>query len=272
MKKLSTIMTLATSLVISGCALDTTDTEGESIGTAEDAVVWGNGNDPTFFWAPATQAALVALAGAPLLTSSGELASTSLATTESGRALLSYVVGCALPAGTSAPSAQAGTSFYGAVGLATTWATSPLSTTTDRRWMTSCLLQTLNGLGVHVPIRLTGHHASLDDTSSSDAETFSVNDATMFGNIFRSSPYAYACTDVDLISACGVSTSLSTLQRICGLSPTCGVTVLGPCAIACPTGLGGKTCYGAQGGAHQEWIASSVQESVAVDLYPLCSF
>lgn len=272
MKKLSTIVTLATSLVISGCALDTTDTEGESIGTAEDAVVWGNGNDPTFFWAPSTQSALVALAGAPLVTSNGELASTSLATTESGKALLSYVVGCALPSGTSVSSAQAGRTFQGAVGLVTTWATSPLSATTDRRWMTSCLLQTLNGLGVHVPIRLTGYNAALDDTSSSDAATFSVNDATMFGNIFRSSPYAYACTDVDLISACGVSTSLATLQRICGLSPTCGVTVLGPCALSCQTGAGGKTCYGLQGGVHQESISSSVQESVAVDLYPLCGF
>lgn len=272
MDKLTKIMMLATSIVLSGCALDAGDAEEESIGTAEDAVVWGNGNDPTFFWAPSTQSALVALAGAPLVTASGNLASTPLATTASGKALLSYVVGCALPAGAGVPSAQAGTSFHGAVGLAPSWATSPLSATADRRWMTSCLLQTLNGLGAHVAIRLSGYHPALDDVSSSDAATFSVHDATMFGNIFRSSPYAYACTDVDLLGACGIATSLSTLQRICGLSPTCGVTVLGPCWLSCQTGAGGRTCYGLQGGAHQESISSSVQETIAVDLYPLCSF
>jgi hypothetical protein len=257
------------SFVALGC--EVAGPEQEPLGTAAQAMVWSNGDDPIFFWQPSTQAAVRALALAPLEDGDGALADASLASTASGQLLLHYLVGCALPSGATVYSDAAQMSFDGAVGLAPEWASSPLASVESQRWMTACLLQTLNGLGVHVPIRLAGSNPALDDAPE-DASTYTVPDASMFGNLFLAGgrARAYACTDIALLDGCTVQASLSTLERICGLSPTCGITPLGPCQFSCRgEKTGAMTCTDPGGNPYPEAISSWLMTSVALTL-PLC--
>jgi hypothetical protein len=263
-----------TAIVSTGCALQ--GSAPEPVGVAAEPMVWVNGDSPSAFWDPSNQAALVAL-GQSSLETAGELSSTPLALTASGQLVLGYVVGCALPAGTSVYSAQAGVSFSGAVGLAPAWASSPLDDSASQRWMTACLLETLNGLGVHVPIRLSGANPALPDQPGDGSSAFTVADSTAFGNLFLASGgAAYVCSDIKLLGwgglldGCDLQLSLSTLERICGFSPTCGITLLGPCSLSCAAGPDGDTCVDPAGDSYPEAISVTLEQTVALDLYPLC--
>lgn len=270
MKHLHTFA-IITAIFATGCAGADPGAADEDMGSAADAIVVGNGADPAFFWMASTQRSLRSLATSALAGSDGNLAATPLATTSAGRSLLRYVVGCALPAGTSVYSATAGMSFSGAVGLSPGWRSAPLDDTSTQRWMTGCLLQSLNGLGLHVNVRLAGDNPALDDASGADTASYTVPDATMFGNLFQAGAgVAYACTDVSLLGSCGVQISLSTLERICGFSLTCGITLLGPCARWCKAGDGGDTCTAPTGTVYPEAVSSTLKADVAISLYPLC--
>jgi hypothetical protein len=266
----SRVLVLCVSCSVAALGCEVRGPEQEPVGTAAQAILLTNGDDPIFFWLPSTQSAVQALALAPLEDADGDLDDTYLASTASGQLLLHYVVGCALPPGATVYSDAAGMSFDGAVGLAPEWASSPLASTTSQRWMTACLLQTLNGLGLHVPIRLTGGDPALADAPG-DAAAYTVPDASMFGNIFLpGGGPAYACTDLALLDGCTVEASLSTIERICGLSPTCGLRLLGPCERYCRgDGPEATTCTAPGGDVYPEAISSWLMTSVALTL-PLC--
>jgi hypothetical protein len=270
MKLPAIVLVCSGSLSSVGCLAEPSAPGPETLGTAAEPLVWGNGDDPDFFWQASSQAALGALAEAPL-ESGGALASTPLALTTEGQSMLGYVVGCALPAGTSIYSAQAGVSFSGVVGLSPEWTSSPLAYA-SQRWVTACLLQTLNGLDMHVPIRLSGANPALADQPDAGASSFTVADDTTFGNLFLSGAGAYACSNVvtGLIDGCSMQISMYTLERICGLSPTCGITLLGPCGLSCTAVPGGQTCVDPAGNSYAETIATTLQQTVVLSLYPLC--
>jgi len=228
-----------------------------------------NGLDPVDFWAPATQAALRSLGGGALLDRSGALVSTDLLDTAEGRSVLGYAMRCALDDGSSV--SGDGYTFDGLIGLAPAWASRGL-TTPEQRWMTACLLQHLNGLGVHVPIMLEGSHPALDPVAGEDTSDFTVPDATAYGNLFTSSPSAYVCANVGLDLGCGLGWSTDLLTRLCGLSPTCGVSVLHLCALSCTyDSEGDPTCGVLLGATYAESIATKVEETGFLSLYPLCS-
>lgn len=276
------------SLSLIGCAVDASESDSEEMAVEtsaqawstvsdptytaapraaqqnERAAVWTNGNDPLFFWKPSTQSALLALSQTAIVNANGQLASTTLTASVGGNRLLKYVVGCALPQGTTV-SGPGGATWEGVIGIAPTWATGALSDTSTQRWMTACLVQTLNGLGAEVPFQLSGDNDALAESPDPD---YRVLDATMFGNLFVAiGARAYACTNVSLLDACGIGLSLHTLQRICGLSPTCGLTLLGPCLLSCTSD---GTCYAPFARAYPETVTSSVPPTIAISLNPLC--
>jgi hypothetical protein len=113
-----------------------------------------------------------------------EVAAGDLLSTEDGRELLSYAIQCAIPAGITIIGQHAGVTyeFGGDIGLAPRWLNRPLRVA-DQRWLSACLLARVNFFGVSVPISLRGPHASLKVTES-EAEDFSVEEASFFGNIF----------------------------------------------------------------------------------------
>lgn len=229
-----------------------------------------NGLDPVDFWKPENQQALRALGAGPLLGGDGALVATPLLNTEGGRAVLSYALRCGLAEGTSAEAAG-GQSFEGEIGLAPAWALRGLNTS-EQRWTTACLLSHLNGVGAHVPIMLQGSHPALDPIPGLDITDYNIADATTFGNLFTSSPKAYVCADVGLNLACGVGLSTHTLTRLCGLSPTCGITMLGLCALSCTYSSGDDpACGPLLGPVYNEAISTRLEETAFLSLYPVCN-
>ncbi|WP_437677500.1 hypothetical protein [Sorangium sp. So ce131] len=259
-----------------GCAAMPVEGDEEEVMSAEEAWVVTNGDSPAFFWKTSTQQALQRLALVPLV-SNGKLATTPLLDTDDGRDLLHYVVGCALPSGTTVNTAIAGISFKGSAGLAPGWKTMRLASTSSQRWVTSCLLQTLNGLGAHVPIRMVGSHVGLNDASPTDALIYTIPDATMFGNIFNPTAVeVYACVDAGVRDSCGSGWSVFADLRICDSSPDCGITPLGVCRDSannhCWLNSAGKPVCRTPGGTlYPEVISTFLDQTGFSEHYPTCS-
>ncbi|WP_437564110.1 hypothetical protein [Sorangium sp. So ce542] len=247
-----------------GCGVAPAD-DGESVLVAEQEIIVMNGLQPAYFWKPSTQQALRALAQAPLPAGLDSGDGAALLASAQGRHLVERVVACALPAGATV-AAPTGQSFAGWIGLAPSWASSPLSDGASRRWMTACLLQSLNALGAQVAVHLTGGHPGLADATDSEASEYTVRDAIMFGDLFEPAhPTAFACADNALIDDCGVALSAKTLERVCGQSPTCRLTLLGHCDAICDRdGAGAPTCWAPWSGVYPESIASSLEPLVAL--------
>ncbi|EYF04779.1 Hypothetical protein CAP_4255 [Chondromyces apiculatus DSM 436] len=229
-----------------------------------------NGMNPVDFWKPENQQALRTLGQSALVGADGALVPSRLRGTDGGRSVLGYALKCALDAGDGVED-ESGTLFPGRMGLAAAWKTRGLDAG-EQRWVTACLLQHLNGVGAHVPILLLGNHPALDRGDGLSTQSFGVPDATAFGNLFTSNGKAYVCANVGLQLACGVGLSLSSLQRLCGLSPTCGINVLGLCALSCAYDAeGDPSCGLLLGPSYPEAIATRLETSTFVSLYPLCS-
>lgn len=251
-------------LLALGCGAAPAD-ERESVLVADQEIIVMNGLDPAFFWKPSTQEALRALARSPLPAALGGADGTVLLSTEQGTHLVERVVACALPAGKTVDAAS-GRSFGGSIGLAPRWASAPLAGAAPRRWMTACLLQSLNALSARVAVHLTGGHPALADAPDSEASEYAVRDAIMFGDLFHPGrPTAFACADNALIDDCDVALSARTLERVCGQSPTCGLTLLGHCDAVCARDdAGAPTCRASRSGVYPESIASSLEPLVAL--------
>jgi len=231
-----------------------------------------NGLNPVFFWDLGNQQALRSLGAAALVGARGTLPATTLLSTAGGRSVLGYAMRCALPAGDAVQSSN-GVVFQGDIGLAPAW-TSRALTTSEQRWVTACLLQHLNGIGASVPMLLEGSHEALTPGPGDDLSSYTIGDATTFGNVFVQSLLgnnAWVCVDPGLELTCGVGISLSTLERLCGLSPTCGVSLLGLCLLHCSySASGDPSCAPPLGPTYSQAIASKLQEAQLLALYPLC--
>lgn len=238
--------------------------------TPLEGTVSTNGLIPSDFWAPARQQALRSLGAAPLLDKKGDLVATPLLNSTGGRSVLRYALRCALGKDAAVESAG-GSTFEGEHDLAPDW-TSRALTTSEQRWVTACLLDHLNGLGQSVNVMMDGHHSALVPEPGEDTSGYKINDMTAFGNVFLEAPKAYVCIDLGVNLACGVGFSAYTLQRLCGLSLTCGATILGLCGLVCThDAAGDPTCTAPLGATYPEAISTKLKETGAVSLYPLCS-
>ncbi len=161
--------------------------------------------------------------------SSNSLEVQTLASTESGRDVLSYIVGCALPTGQNLTIAVEGVTYTypGWIGLAPGWATR-VPTVSERRWVTACLLARTNVNGVPVNISMRSDTNVALTSSAAERTLYTQAEGGFYGDLFAPVPVTYACSNR------GWAT-LSGTFRACALSPNgittdCDFTYTGSCA------------------------------------------
>lgn len=175
------------------------------------------------------------------LLSANSLTVQNMVNTSGGRMVLSYVVSCALPAGTSmsaTDSTGVSYTFNGSIGLAPEWATG-VPTASNRRWVSACVLARTNYFGVSVPISVRADNNVKLTASSSEITTYNEAEGAFWGDLFGTTPYEYTCaaqafttttnTGIEGLRDCSRSTD--------GVKSMCGFTFTGYCATTYP----GKT-------------------------------
>jgi hypothetical protein len=212
-------------------------------GTGGSGIITGNGASVLTPTIVDTYAALAGVLTQGALTVS-VLESNELITSTLGRVFLDYLTKCALPSGESLTVSHLGSSytFAGHVGLTPHWLTSALSTS-DRRWLSACLLAHVNLTTSSVSILLQGNHPALSVPVGTAGAPYTLREGAFYGNVFGLVQKKYACE--------GDGTTSS---RVCaqggllGLS-TCGFSVPGDCygssSDACQglTGTYYNTCH-----------------------------
>ncbi|MBA3465084.1 MAG: hypothetical protein H0T46_34440 [Deltaproteobacteria bacterium] len=153
-----------------------------------------------------------------------------LMSTEEGRDVMAYIVGCALRTGeTVTLQDTAGTQYTmaGWIGLAPAWATRA-PTVSERRWVTACILArtNVNGVPVHISMRHDSNLALL--TTAAERTQYSQVEGAFYGDLFASTSVWYACSNR------GWTTLSPGTFRACALSPNgittdCGFTYTGAC-------------------------------------------
>jgi hypothetical protein len=167
------------------------------------------------------------------------------------RQLLRYTVSCALAptrsfslSWTDAAGAIHAEVYWGLLGLADDWATSPLSTT-GAEWVSACLASRVNWYGVPVMLSSRGTVPQLA-TTSTERSTYSKLEGAFFGNLFTATPTVYTCYTVDDIA------NSRSAQRDCatghldsdGSVSSCGILqILGACADFCSSVQASKQYY-----------------------------
>jgi hypothetical protein len=161
----------------------------------------------------------------------------ALAVTEDGRQALKYLVGCALADGHNI------TAYYtdpvtgpeefhagGSVGMADGW-TSGALTTTQQKWLTSCVSALTNRTGASVTVSVRGPSTTLSSTST-ELTTYVTQEGAYFGNAFTATG----------ILACKGTGTVTTTGRDCakgtsvGGKTQCNFTYTGTCATVCSAG------------------------------------
>ena len=107
-----------------------------------------------------------------------------LLSTEDGREVLSYVIGCAIPSDVTLTGEHEGVTyeFPGDIGLASRWVTHALDEG-EQRWVSACLISRVNLFGISVSISIRGPHASLK-VSEGEARDYAAEEGAFFGNVF----------------------------------------------------------------------------------------
>ena len=108
---------------------------------------------------------------------------------------MSYLVSCALPANKSASYTDGfGNTWewYGQIGLAPNWDTTGL-TTTEQHWLTACIASRVNEYGNNVEISQRGPEESLFNVKVPEVNSWTIEEAAFFGNLFGATPTYYSC-------------------------------------------------------------------------------
>jgi hypothetical protein len=158
------------------------------------------------------------------------------------RQLLQYAASCALAPSqsvdfswTDADGSTWEESDPGLLSLATDWTEQALSPW-EQDWVSACLISRVNYLGVTVELSSRGPFPGLNVTAESELEAFPMEEGAFFGNIFTSTPVAYACDDV------ADDANSEAMDRFCatgyvdasGDVDSCGIIQrLGSCADYC---------------------------------------
>ena len=130
-----------------------------------------------------------------LNTTNGLRDGVGLMASSAGRATLSYLVKCALPAGKRITKKdQNGTThtFNGAVGVAPAWETGACNDQCQR-WISACMLAHINTAGTPLPIWVVANPAKQPHIGWARSSTYPNQEGSFFGNIFTSPPRAYYC-------------------------------------------------------------------------------
>ena len=145
---------------------------------------------------------------------------------ESARAVLQYVVSCALPAGQQVDVTVDGVaySYPGELGLAPQWGlTSGTCNTSCQEWVSACVMARVDYLGAKVLISMRGATPALT-ASNTEIANYTVAEGAYYGNIFLATPERNAC----------IAPGRSGLPRVCGPTTAgCVVDAIGYCDDTC---------------------------------------
>jgi hypothetical protein len=161
----------------------------------------------------------------------------AMASTLEGRNALAYLVGCALDVGGSVVANYiddvgnpATMTFYGAIGLATNWASAAL-TATEQRLVTGCTLARTNLQEALVTVSLRGPSPALA-TTQTELNQYPAQEGAFFGNLFNR----------DGAIACKGAVNVTSPGRDCakpnGSVTMCGYKYAGTCATKCTSSNG----------------------------------
>lgn len=213
-------------------------------GDPDDPPTGHNPFPPSCFWDSGVQQTYVQLATGPLTNALGVLppmpslpalpAAGDLTKACRNKAL-KYLIECALPQGAFAIDPVTGKAHEGRFGLAPSWQTQPLDSTTEE-WMTSCLAAHLNNKDVSVTLLLEANHSGFYFDSNLKAN-FPQRDSISWGNIFApdpsGSPQIHVCYFNELEKECSILPEEAINNRMCDQVPGCGVVLRGNCDAAC---------------------------------------
>ncbi len=151
-----------------------------------------------------------------------------------GRELLTYMLSCALPAGTSL--SVSGVVYPGEVGLAPKWLAQSLSAA-ERHWVSGCLLARTNLFGISVLLSMRGSTGPLA-VSTAEKAAYSLFEGVFWGDVFGGSlSTMYACTS--RYKATNPQISTVPLRECTVPDPLnpgktrCGFTYVGVCETVC---------------------------------------
>lgn len=157
---------------------------------------------------------------------------------------LKYLIRCALPRDTFAIDPNTGARYWGWLNMAPNWRTGPL-VSDEQWWVTACVFQHVNGLGLPVPILLDGARAGLYPPAQNHP-TFQKRDSRIWGNMFVGTGefVPNVCYENDLLNSCAELTVVD--SRLCDTDPdlNCNLNIVGPCSTACfySISAGGFSC------------------------------
>jgi hypothetical protein len=118
-----------------------------------------------------------------------------LMASSSGRATLSYLIKCALPAGKRITKKdQNGNShtFSGSVGVAPAWENGACNDQCQR-WISACMLAHVNATGTSLPIWFVADPSRQPQIGWSRSSTYPNQEGSFFGNLFTNPPQAFYC-------------------------------------------------------------------------------
>jgi hypothetical protein len=129
--------------------------------------------------------------------------------------ILRYLVECALPAGDVVQLQYRGSLEIvgrGILGLGPTLKRGAMPAL-EQEAVSSCLLARVNAQGISVSVDLLAPMPGLDSATSAELATFSVSEGVFFGNLFLSTPQAYACSIGGLV----LKEEFRACDRYCGV-------------------------------------------------------
>lgn len=110
--------------------------------------------------------------------------------------LMRYLVRCALPAGADSifvDSLGNTWTWHGEIGLAPGWASGAM-TDSEKRWVSSCVISLVNGLGLNVQVSQRGPASSRYEYSDHELANWVQPEGSFFGNLFAATPVFYSCS------------------------------------------------------------------------------
>lgn len=240
----ASMMLVGCALGVLGCAAEDESTEVSGgdvmdVGLSPTGFEAGNGLLPTCFWSTGAQKTLRSLGNGPLANAGGSMPSMP-SILPLCYSVIKYAVQCALDSSQSVTNPHNGAVYQGAVGLAPNWRTQALDSD-GRRFVTACMVQRLNVLGLTVPILLEGDHASLYESTEQDSE-YPFAESTAFGDLFSSTApltgltpafTAYVCGEEDLTDTCLNVSNLLHIRVCDNLGLLCGMQYIGKCSSKC---------------------------------------
>lgn len=168
------------------------------------------------------------------------------------QSVLEYMVQCALTSEQSIEVDVAGERrvYAGAIGLAPAWGEDDGACDgACQSWVSACLIARTNAEGESRPISLLGDRPELSPTQDESA-TFTVEEATYFGDLFGDDRAMYAC----------VPAGSGAPERTCeGDAGGCAITIVGDCDDAC-TSAG---CRDGNGALHEGAITVNLPDDAS---------